>query len=133
MSDNQEDSGSEDRADRLRKRRNQVQQKAHTVSESGDADSSESSGPTSSESAEQSGGSVKDDRVGTYMYLPESQQKELNKVYNQIKAAYEYEYDTEFEKNRQFYPLIVEYGVRSLESLDVSEIQEKLERLDITN
>lgn len=133
MRDNQEGNESEDRASRLRERRNQVQQKANTVSESTDGKSSEPTESASSESDDQSEGSVKDERIGTYMYLQESQQKELKKVYNQIKAEYEYEYDTEFEKNRQFYPLVVEYGIQSLDSLDVSEIQERLESLDIKN
>jgi len=65
-------------------------------------------------SDESSESSVKDERVGTYMHLPESQQKELSRLYNVLKAEYEYEYDTEFEKNRHFYPLVIELGLDSL-------------------
>ena len=32
------------------------------------------------------------------MYLPQSQKKELERLYNMLKAEYEYEYEEEFEK-----------------------------------
>lgn len=73
---------------------------------------------------------IKKDQVGTYMYLPENQHQELSRQFNLLKAEYEYEYNEEFEKNRHFYPLVIEYGLDSLESLDASEIQEKLESFD---
>jgi len=63
------------------------------------------------------------------MYLPQSQKKELERLYNMLKAEYEYEYDKEFEKNRAFYPLVVKYGFESLEGLDASEIRERLDSL----
>lgn len=61
------------------------------------------------------------------MYLPENQHQELSRQFNLLKAEYEYEYNEEFEKNRHFYPLVIEYG---LESLDASDIQEKLDSLN---
>jgi hypothetical protein len=64
------------------------------------------------------------------MYLPENQHQELSRQFNLLKAEYEYEYNEEFEKNRHFYPLVIEHGLESLESLDASEIQERLESLD---
>jgi hypothetical protein len=72
---------------------------------------------------------VKEEQVGTYMYLPQSQKKELEHLYNMLKAEYEYEYDEEFEKNRAFYPLVVQYGLEGLESLDASDIKERLDSL----
>ena len=56
------------------------------------------------------------------MYLPESQKKDLERLYNVLKAEYEYEYDLEFEKNRHFYPLVIEQGLDGLDGLDASEI-----------
>jgi hypothetical protein len=64
------------------------------------------------------------------MYLPEHQHQELSRQFNLLKAEYEYESHKEFEKNRHFYPLVVKYGLDSLDGLDASEIQEKLESLD---
>jgi hypothetical protein len=72
---------------------------------------------------------VKEEQVGTYMYLPQSQKKELERLYNVLKAEYEYEYDEQFEKNRAFYPLVVKYGFESLDSMDISEVRDSLETL----
>lgn len=63
------------------------------------------------------------------MYLPEFQTKELRRLYNVLKAEYEFEYDEEFEKNRHFYPLVVQYGVTELDELETSEIRARLEQL----
>jgi len=137
---------SDDRSERLRQRRKESQER---VRESGSSESSETAEP--SEPAEQSelskpskpdkpdetgdaeagvdDSSVKEEQVGTYMYLPQSQKKELERLYNMLKAEYEYEYDEEFEKNRAFYPLVVKYGFESLDGLDASEIRERLDSL----
>jgi hypothetical protein len=72
---------------------------------------------------------IKEKQTGTYMYLPESQAKELRRLYNVLKAEYEFEYDEEFEKNRHFYPLAVQHGLESLEGMDSSEIREHLDEL----
>lgn len=123
---------SDERSERLRRNRNRAKER---VQHSAEAD--ESSKPdepsqldNQSDTDDQSEPSVKDERVGTYMYLPERQQRELSRLYNVLKAEYEYEFDAEFEKNRHFYPLVVEFGKQRLDGLDASDIQEKLERLD---
>jgi hypothetical protein len=130
----------ESRSDRLRRRRSQ-RSSAPAEESSGDGEdesaetdndeTAESTGPSEpskpSEPAETAG--VKSEQVGTYMYLPKSQKKELERLYNVLKADYEYEYDTDFEKNRHFYPLVVQYGLDGLDNLDASEIRERLESL----
>jgi hypothetical protein len=148
---------SDDRAERLRENRNRAKQRAQDGNSSGDDQSqSETSKlskqskpsqqsksskqetvdqpPEESENSDPNGDSkhsnVKKDQVGTYMYLPEKQHQELSRQFNLLKAEYEYEYNEEFEKNRHFYPLVIEHGLESLESLDASEIQERLESLD---
>ena len=142
---------SDDRAERLRENRNRAKQRAQDGNSSGDDPSrSETSKPSKpseaskqetvdqspeeSENSDPNGDSkhsnVKKDQVGTYMYLPENQHQELSRQFNLLKAEYEYVYNEEFEKNRHFYPLVIEYGLESLESLDASEIQEKLDSLD---
>jgi hypothetical protein len=63
------------------------------------------------------------------MYLPKSQTKALRRQYNILKAKYEFEYEEEFEKNRHFYALVVQYGLDSLEGLDASDIQTRLEEI----
>lgn len=73
--------------------------------------------------------SVKEQQVGTYMYLPESQVKRLNRQYNVLKAEYEFEYSEEFEKNRHFYPLVVQYGLERLDELDTEQVRAHLQRM----
>ena len=145
---------SDDRAERLRENRNRAKQRAQDSNSSDDDQSqSETSKPSQpselsksskqetvdqppeeSENSDPNGDSkhsnVKKDQVGTYMYLPENQHQELSRQFNLLKAEYEYKYNEEFEKNRHFYPLVIEYGLDSLESFDASEIQEKLDSLD---
>jgi hypothetical protein len=128
---------SDDRSERLRQTRNRAKERGRKEeNEEGDSSpSAEASKPDKqsepSKPDEPSETSVNDERVGTYMYLPESQQKELSRLYNVLKAEYEYEHDVEFEKNRHFYPLVIEYGIDGLDSLDASDIKERLDSLDL--
>ena len=129
---------SDDRSERLRQRRKQSQERAREGggSEASETDDmsqpAEPSKPSKLDKADNTeadvdDSSVKEEQVGTYMYLPQSQKKELERLYNMLKAEYEYEFDEEFEKNRAFYPLVVKYGFESLDGLDASEIRERLD------
>ncbi|MFC5973848.1 hypothetical protein ACFPYI_21200 [Halomarina salina] len=75
-------------------------------------------------------GSVKEERVGTYMYLPESQKRELQRVYGTLKVQYEYEYDEEFEKNRHFFPAVVRHGLETLDGMDAADVRAVVDDLD---
>jgi hypothetical protein len=138
---------SDERSERLRQRRKQSKDKAQ------DSDESETDKPSKldetsepekpskpskpdqpdkqdeTDERDEQSESVKEEQVGTYMYLPKSQKKDLERVYNILKAEYEYEFDEEFEKNRSFYPLVVEYGLDSLDGLDATEIKDRLDSL----
>lgn len=105
----------DDRAKRLRETRQNVKSKGEDET---------------SEPSETDNQSVKDERVGTYMYLTESQKKDVEKLYSMMKAKYEYEYG-DFEKNRHFYPLLIKFGLDGLEGLDAQEIQEHLDSLGV--
>lgn len=115
---------SDSRSDRLRRRRSERQSSGDPTSGEASAAESEPSKPS-----EPSKSTVKEEQVGTYMYLPESQKKDLERLYNVLKAEYEYEYDLEFEKNRHFYPLVIDQGLDGLDSLDASEIHALLQSL----
>lgn len=129
----------DDRSERLRKRRNQsienVDAHRQATAES-DVRDRAAGRPESSEAGDEATASntsdsvsIKDEQIGTYMYLPEFQTKELRRLYNVLKAEYEFKYDDEFEKNRHFYPLVVQYGLDGLDGLDMSEIRSRLEQL----
>ncbi len=64
------------------------------------------------------------------MYLPKRQKKEIERAYTVLKAEYEYEYDADFEKNRHFFPLLVQRGLDGLDGLDVSEVRDQLSEFD---
>lgn len=143
---------SDDRASRLRERRRSSKARADRPDDEGPTDESDGTdaGDGGSESTEgrneavdgestdETAGSrpqaavpessVKDEQVGTYMYLPERQKRELSRVFNVAKA--EYEFDEEFEKNRHFYPLLVQFGLERLEDASPAELRELLADLE---
>ena len=112
------------RAERLRQRRSGREEQSKPSESSEPSELDQPSEPSKPES-----GSVKEEQVGTYMYLPQSQKKEIERLYNVLKAEFEYEYDDEFEKNRAFYPLLVQYGLDGLEDLDAQTIKTYLDGL----
>lgn len=62
--------------------------------------------------------SVKD-RPSVLMYLPEGLHQELDIRFDELNARYKREHDEALEKNRDYYPAVVEAG---LEGKDVEEI-----------
>lgn len=126
----------DNRSERLRQRRKQSTQAPDedaddepSSTSSRPDEPSEQPGSTDTDESGEETQSVKEEQIGTYMYLPESQTKELRRQYNILKAEYEFEYDAEFEKNRHFYPLVIQYGLESLEGITASEIQTRLEEI----
>ncbi|ODR81804.1 hypothetical protein BG842_01600 [Haladaptatus sp. W1] len=131
----------ESRADRLRRRRAQ-RDKQSAASESTEPADSVSGGETdvASDLSETDDGtdeadstaseSVKETRVGTYMYLPEEQRSELNFRYKELNLAYERAVGEELEKNRHFYPLVVQAGLEALDGIDGEAIRERLDRFE---
>jgi hypothetical protein len=135
----------DDRSERLRQRRREVRErdepdepaesdetaelsetsKPSKLSERNETDEpAEMDKPTDSDE-----GSVKDEQVGTYMYLRPSQKRELDKLYKLLSAEYEYEFDEDFEKNRHFYPLVIEHGIAELDGSNAEELRELIEEL----
>jgi|APHM01.1.fsa_nt_gi hypothetical protein len=124
---------SESRSDRLRRRRSQRQDSAETDESSEPAGADETTETSSTSGTDKpskpSKPSVKEEQTPVYMYLPESQEREIKRLYSVLKAKYEYEYDQDFEKNRHFYPLLVQHGLDSLDNLDAAEIRDRLEAI----
>ncbi|GAA0241299.1 hypothetical protein ACFFQF_29730 [Haladaptatus pallidirubidus] len=74
--------------------------------------------------------SVKDTQVGTYMYLPENQRSELDFRYKELNLEYERSFGDELEKNRHFYPLVVQAGLDALDGMDGEEIRDLLFKIE---
>ena len=129
----------DDRSERLRQRRREVRERDEPdePAESDEtAELSETSKPSklskpnkTDKSEEGSEVSVKEEQVGTYMYLRASQKRELDKLYKLLSAEYEYEFDEDFEKNRHFYPLVIEHGITELDGLSAEELRELINQL----
>jgi len=115
---------SDDRSERLRQRRQESKQKAEQSA------APETSEPSDSEEESES---VKEEFVGTYMYLPESLKQELGPTFKILSAEYERKFGEELEKNRHFYPVVVQYGLDGLAGLDASEVRDRLEELDLVS
>ncbi len=121
-------SDDDDRAARLRRRRQQSSARANADGADGDDDGDVAGdGEAGDDSSDL--GSVKDEQVGTYMYLPQWQKREIERVYGLLSTEYEYRYEEEFEKNRHFYPLLVEYGLDELDGLDAEAVRDRLSAL----
>jgi hypothetical protein len=125
----------DDRSERLRKRRKRSTEQPESHSAPNEQPSDTSSGETpdadsadgTADSSDTEHTPIKETQTGTYMYLPDGQVRELRRLYNVLKAEYEFEYDEEFEKNRHFYPLVIQYGLDSLDGADISEIRAYLD------
>ena len=128
-----------DRANRLRERRNKSKEAVRSQTDETEK-TSESSKPDKPSKTSHTGEtkkteekgetSVKDEQVGTYLYLPEGQRDEMKYRYKMLSAEYEREFGEEFEKNRHFYPLVIEHGLDSLSGLDAQEVRDLLGDLD---
>lgn len=127
---------SDERAERLSRRR-QRQREAAEASESSDAseasETSEASKPSkqseSTETGETSEQSLKDELVGTYMYLPEGLKEDVDRYYKKLSGDYEFEYGDELEKNRHYYQLVVRHGFETVREAEVEEVREMVESL----
>jgi len=139
-------SDDDDRSERLRQRRNRSKEKASGTSEpdeqpeptelSEDSRTSELSEPSktqdseddsSSETDESSKQSVKSELVGTYMYLREDVDDELGREYKRLDFELDEHLDVDFEKNRDFYNLIVELGLDRARELDSEKLAERVQ------
>ncbi len=119
------DGDGDDRASRLRNRRNKTREKAQSDTA---AEQSKPSKTDKTDNTEKT--SVKDNRPAQMMYLPESLQKEMNRQFGMLETEYEYEFDEDFEKNRHYFPLLVKAGLDSLDNLDVQAVKEKINEFD---
>jgi hypothetical protein len=123
---------SDDRSDRLRKRRQTRDPDPEQEDvESSDRDNeSDSRGGTAATDSDTESVTVKEALQGIYLYGDPDQKDRIDMLYNRLKADYEYEYDDTLGKNEHFYRVLLEVGLEGLESMDVSELQARLEELE---
>lgn len=84
--------------------------------------------PIESETAHASGGSVKE-RPSTLMYLPSEVDRDLDLTFDEVNLRYRRAFDEKLEKNRDYYPLVALYGLRTLREWDAEDVREALSEL----
>jgi hypothetical protein len=63
-------------------------------------------------------------------YLDDELGGRLNRLYKKLDWQLADEHDVSLSKTRHYYPLVVQLGVERLDSLDRSEVKERLEELE---
>lgn len=121
---------SEDRASRLRNRRNKTREKAQSGTDKTQEEAKIDEKSTPSKPSKTNKTSVKEDRPAQMMYLPESMQREMNRQFGILETEYEYEFSEDFEKNRHYFPLLIKAGLESLDGLDIEEVKDKIDDFD---
>lgn len=116
---------SDDRADRLSRRRKDRSQSRDEASSNNKfkTDNADNTGDTDNTS---NIGTLDENTKTQMMHLPEEQHKRLMHLYTRMKADYEFEFDDEFEKNRHYFPLVLQYGLDQFEDRDAAEIRQDL-------
>ena len=136
---------SDDRASRLRDRRRRTKEKLDTsdnpdnidktnkpdnTSKPSKSDTPTDTDETSSRESSKESTSVKADRPAQMMYLPEEMKREMDRQFGILETEYEYEFGDDFEKNRHYFPLLVQAGLDSLDELDVQDIKDRVDEID---
>ncbi len=75
------------------------------------------------------GNALKDELVGTYMYLPEGLKEDVDRYYKKLSGDYEFEFGDELEKNRHYYQLVVRHGFETVREAEIEEVREMVESL----
>ena len=112
-----------DRAERLRSKRQQAKDKAQTSKTSKTVKTEKTEETDQPSKTERT--SVKD-RPSVLMYLPEEVHSELDIRFAELNAAAKRERGEAIEKNRDFYPTLVELALERLDEMDDEEIVDRL-------
>lgn len=119
-----------DRADRLNRRRKDFSQSDDSSPDNTDntVKTDNTAGEAESDSAQSL--SLTDTRKEQMMHLPEDQHRDLHRRYNRLKADYEYEFGGDFELNRHYFPLVIQYGLDQMSQQDIETIRDDLSSSD---
>lgn len=115
----------DDRADRLSRRRKDRSQ-SRDESSLDNTFKTDNTDNTSDTDNASNIGTLDENTKTQMMHLPEEQHKRLMHLYTRMKADYEFEFDDEFEKNRHYFPLVLQYGLDQFEERDAAEIRQDL-------
>ncbi|QLC35689.1 hypothetical protein EFA46_015650 (plasmid) [Halarchaeum sp. CBA1220] len=72
---------------------------------------------------------IKDEWNGRTIYIPDGVLDEMEDTYLESQLKLRKAGQSEFKKNRHFYPLLVQFGIEALSEADAEEIQARLSEL----
>jgi len=72
---------------------------------------------------------IKDEWNGRTIYIPDDVLDEMEDTYLESQLKLRKSGQSEFKKNRHFYPLLVQFGIEALSEADAKEIQARLSEL----
>lgn len=137
---------SEDRADRLSRRRRERSGSQNEDNTGKARDSDNTTRPSNTSNTENTDelnstsdtethddetvGPLRETAETQMMRLTNDQYRELHHVYNRLKADYEYEFDEEFELNRHYFPLLLHIALPKLREFDAEELRDELKEID---
>lgn len=127
QSEADEQSESDEHSEASKPSKQSEQEKPSEPDEQGER--SEPSEPSESGETGEASESIKNELVGTYMYLPEPLKEDINRYYSKISGEYEFEYGEDFEKNRHYYQLVARHGFETIREADIEEIREMVNNL----
>ncbi|MFC7326095.1 hypothetical protein ACFQMF_16190 [Halorubrum rutilum] len=84
---------------------------------------------STSETNKTSKTNIKDEWNGRTIYIPDDVLNEMEDTYLESQLKLRKAGQTEFKKNRHFYPLLVQFGAEALSEADAEEIQARLSEL----
>lgn len=81
----------------------------------------------SNETAEKEKTSVKD-RPSVLMYLPKEQHTELDIRFDELNVKYKRKHGESLQKNRDYYPILIELAMEKTQEIDEQELLDRLSR-----
>ncbi|SIR66836.1 hypothetical protein SAMN05421858_3239 [Haladaptatus litoreus] len=101
--------------------------KSDNFSETGKTDTpSKTSKKDNPEQTEEKKKSSVKDRPSVLMYLPEEQHTELDIRFDEINARYKREHGEPLQKNRDYYPILIELAMEKTQEMDEDELLSRL-------
>ncbi len=87
---------------------------------------SKSDKPEQTEKTEENEKTSVKERPSVLMYLPEEQHTELDIRFDEINAKYKREHGESLQKNRDYYPILIELAMEKTQEMDVDELLTRL-------
>ncbi|MDS0284386.1 hypothetical protein [Haloarcula onubensis] len=102
---------------------------SETVETSSSTETTESTSTKETNETSKTKTNIKDEWNGRTIYIPDDVLDEMEDTYLESQLKLRKAGRNEFKKNRHFYPLLVQFGIKALSEADAEEIQTRLSEL----